>query len=199
MKLGKYKRKASRAVGGDLCLYAIVFIAAIFVANYIGIFNNLAQSEFTNTEGETTTHYIYETITETVTVPEPPPEGTWYYFSVAFTWTDLVVSGDERDIWIGISSTDTVGLADHTFDSMDENTFYTFTSVRFEEGYDMKLNMMSMWPIPPQYKTIEAYNVIEAQALSGQIPFYRSDYLPPLGADISLYVAGYIMWTWVPA
>jgi len=178
MSLKKYKKSLSKKLGGDrFCGTVIVVMAIVVIA---GLMYTPPADPATNTT-------IYNFID--VVVTEPPPEGTWYKFKVMFEWTGLVLPEDKRDITFTISTTDLVGIDDYMFDSLDVNNWYTFDGYQFEGGYGLNLAMMSMWPIPPDYETLNDYNLITAAPLAGSIPFYRSDH--------HAQAAGHIMWEWI--
>jgi len=192
MSFRKYRKKVDKAVGGNSCMYGLVIIVALVIATG---FSGLDMSGFqTGDSPDGATTIIYEYVTETVTVTDPIPEGTWYHLKVMFTWADWVVPIDYRDIYIGVSTLAFVGIDDYTFNRIDENTWYEFDTFRVEDGAQGYISMMSM--IDPidmsfSYETELDYNLATSGPWSGVISFYDSS------APMATGPAGTIMFSWV--
>ena len=133
------------------------------------------------TGGTTTTYYIYETVTETVTVL---PYGDWYQLKIAFNWEAWVNPADYQNLIIGFTDLSYVGQGEHTFTA--ENNWYTFTT-----PYVLRDASVYIYLSNSRYVTELDYNLASAGPWSSSVVFWDSSMPMPIGP------AGSIMWTWV--
>lgn len=189
-KVKKFSNNLYKTIGKKNTKYVALIVIALFVGIGLSNMDISFQNVFNALPGSTTTIYLYET--ETITVTEPLPDGTWFKLKVQYTWSSWVDPADRRDMNLLFSDLSFTGKGDITISRLDDGVWFTINDFLVMEGASIYISLNALRdPGDTFHYETEDYNLATAGFMSGYISFYDSS--APMGSG----AAGYIMFSWV--